>query len=205
MREPPGASLRALRLARRLEGPRSPRRHPWRVLGRCGKRKRVLEFYDLPVSFVIDDLNRGNDVAHGVVDEELARRARSVRIEARLLGQVGGAHKRELLQACDALLLPSRVLPSGRSEGAPTVVLEAMAHGLPVIASDVGGIAELVDSPCTGLLVPPDASGALERAVDSLAGDPVLRSRLAERAAAVAQAHYWSALAPKLERLLTSA
>lgn len=141
----------------------------------------------------------------GPLAEELARRARSVRIEARLLGQVGGAHKRELLHACDALLLPSRVLPSGRSEGAPTVVLEAMAHGLPVIASDVGGIAELVDSPCTGLLVPPDASGALERAVDSLAGDPVLRSRLAERAAAVAQAHYWSALAPKLERLLTSA
>ena len=57
-------------------------------------------------------------------------------------------------------------------------VLEAMAAGLPVVASAVGGIPELVTDDQTGALVPPRDSRALATAIRAIAGDPQLRDRL---------------------------
>jgi len=67
------------------------------------------------------------------------------------------------------------------TEGVPGVIYEAMGSGLPVVATDVGGIRTALDDGAAGLLVPPDDPGALIAAVRSLADDPQLRRRLAER------------------------
>jgi len=69
------------------------------------------------------------------------------------------------------------VLPS-REEGLPISVLEAMAAGLPVVASRVGGIPELVVDGETGLLVPPRDPQAMAAALRRLVDDPDLRRRL---------------------------
>lgn len=69
---------------------------------------------------------------------------------------------------------------SSRSEGFPISVLEAMAAGLPVVASDVGGIAEQVEHEVTGLLVPRGDSAALASALRRLVEDPELRRRMGE-------------------------
>ena len=65
------------------------------------------------------------------------------------------------------------------NEGSPNAVLEAMAMRTPVIATEVGGIPDLVDSGTTGLLVPRRGQDALARAIVSLAADPALREAMA--------------------------
>ena len=80
----------------------------------------------------------------------------------------------ELLAGADVFVLASD------SEGLPMSVLEAMAAGLPVVASAVGGVPELVRDGETGALVPPRDSAALARALAPIVGDPELRDRLGD-------------------------
>jgi glycosyltransferase involved in cell wall biosynthesis len=71
-----------------------------------------------------------------------------------------------LLALADAFVLPSR------SEAFPNGAIEAMAAGLPVVASRVGGLLDLIDEGRTGLLVPPDDPAALARAIEGLILSP---------------------------------
>ena len=67
---------------------------------------------------------------------------------------------------------------SSTSEGLPLSILEAMAAGLPVVASSVGGVPEAVEDGETGLLVPPRDPVRLAAALERLLVDPALRRRL---------------------------
>ena len=80
----------------------------------------------------------------------------------------------DLLAAADLFVLPSHF------EGMPVALMEAMASGLPVVASAVGGILDVVDDGVEGLLVPPGDPAALAQAVRHLATDVELRARMAE-------------------------
>lgn len=83
-----------------------------------------------------------------------------------LLGRVDDDRLKELYGTCSALILPTR------SEGMPTVVLEAMAQARPVIVSDVGASAEMV-SPHNGYLLPPGDANELYNAIVAFAGRSV--------------------------------
>ncbi len=82
------------------------------------------------------------------------------------------------LAESDVAVLATVPARSGKREGIPNVLKEAMAAGLPVVASPLGGIPELVDDDCSGLLVPPGNPAALAEALAHLAADPGLRRRL---------------------------
>jgi glycosyltransferase involved in cell wall biosynthesis len=81
-----------------------------------------------------------------------------------------------LLAGCDLLAHPSL------DEAFPTVLLEAMAAGLPVVATDVGGIPEIVQPGITGSLVPAGDAGLLADAIRRSLGDRVLLHRMREAA-----------------------
>jgi glycosyltransferase involved in cell wall biosynthesis len=72
----------------------------------------------------------------------------------------------DLLRAMDCF-----VLASTRTEGVPQSLLQAFAAGVPVVASAIGGIPEVVEDGKTGILVPPEDAAALARAVESVLGD----------------------------------
>ena len=95
------------------------------------------------------------------------------------------------LAAADVLVLPYRhVSQSG-------VLFLALAHGLPVVATRVGALPEVLSDGDSGLLVPPEAPGALAEAVARVLGDRGLRQRLAAGGRAVAARHAWPAIAER--------
>ncbi len=85
------------------------------------------------------------------------------------LGEVDTAHRDRLLREASVVVVPSRVIAAGRTEGAPMIALEALAAGVPVVGSAVGGLRDLGD---VVQLVPPDDPYALARAIDRTLASP---------------------------------
>jgi glycosyltransferase involved in cell wall biosynthesis len=84
------------------------------------------------------------------------------------------------------------VLPS-HAEGLPVALLEAMAIGVPCIATDVGSASDLLEEPHAGLLVPPHQPSRLAGAMDILLRDPSQRRSLSRKALTRARSHYGEA------------
>ncbi len=82
-------------------------------------------------------------------------------------------------RSADIVVAPSVPSSDGRREGIPTVLMEAMAAGVPVVASDLSGIPELVTHERTGLLVEPGDEHGIADALERLMVEPGLAARLA--------------------------
>ena len=93
----------------------------------------------------------------------------------------------ELMAQASAVVLPCVVSDSGDRDGLPTVLLEALASGVPAISTTVAGIPEIIDDEECGLLVPPAIPVLLANAMQRLHTDAALRDRLADAARAKAE------------------
>jgi glycosyltransferase involved in cell wall biosynthesis len=104
------------------------------------------------------------------------------------LGRRTRAEIAGLIGSSDVLVAASVPTRSGKREGIPVVLMEAMSAGLPVVASALSGIPELVVDGSSGLTVPPGEAPAIATALRRLHDDPELRARLgvAARARVVA-------------------
>jgi glycosyltransferase involved in cell wall biosynthesis len=96
----------------------------------------------------------------------------------------------EVLDLASVLASADLFVLASRSEGFPISVLEAMAAGLPVVASDVGGVGEAVIDGETGLLVPPGDAAALAEALSALLHDVTRRRVMGTRGRARASASF---------------
>jgi glycosyltransferase involved in cell wall biosynthesis len=112
----------------------------------------------------------------GVRREALTRIVRERRLEdvVKLPGAVGQDQIRHYYEQADIFVLPSF------AEGVPTVLMEAMAMGLPVVTTRIAGIPELVEDGRSGFVVAPGRVDALVDAVARLAADPELRRQMGE-------------------------
>ena len=90
----------------------------------------------------------------------------------------------QYLAHSDVILMPSL------HEGLPYTLLESMALGTPLIASQVGGLAEILNNNVTGILIPPGDYQALAKAIILLRNDSELRQLLGENAQRVQRARY---------------
>lgn len=82
------------------------------------------------------------------------------------------------------------VVLTSRNEGSPVALIEAMAAGVPVVSTEVGGVADVVQHGATGLLAPMDDDAALARHVVTLLGDRDLGRRMGQRGRATVAATY---------------
>jgi colanic acid/amylovoran biosynthesis glycosyltransferase len=98
----------------------------------------------------------------------------------RLLGWKSQDDIAALLQNSDILLAPSVTTDNGDEEGIPGVIMEAFAHGLPVVSTQHAGIPEVVKDRESGLLAPERDVDAMAKNLLALIEDPVLQSRMGQ-------------------------
>jgi glycosyltransferase involved in cell wall biosynthesis len=110
-------------------------------------------------------------VGDGAEREALQRMARDLGIAGQVLMPGRLANEPGFAGAFDIAVLTSR------EEGFPNWIVEAMAAGRPVVATDVGGVPDAVQHEQTGLLVPPDDDRAMAESLRRLLGDETLRVR----------------------------
>ena len=97
------------------------------------------------------------------------------------------------------------VVPSVWAEPFGLVAVEAMLAGRPVVASDTGGLRDIVEHGTSGLLVPPGDAGALAEAMDRLLGDPALQRRMGEAGRLRAGRFEVASVAPQVIEIMDDA
>ncbi len=122
-------------------------------------------------------------IGEGPLEKELHRQIDQFDLQncVQLLGAKPQGEIAEHLAAGTVFVLPSVIGADGGMDNLPTVIMEAMATGLPVISTAIGGIPEMVIENETGILVPPHDAGALGRAIEKVIVDLSLAQRLGER------------------------
>ena len=119
-------------------------------------------------------------VGDGPLKSVIAKQVAGARLEGsvRFYGACSRDQVAGLLSSADVMVLASVPTPGGKREGIPVALMEGMASGLPVVASAISGIPELVDDDRSGLLVAPRDAPALADALQRLRDDPSLRARM---------------------------
>ena len=139
---------------------------------------RILRVRGVPVRCLI--------IGDGPLRDSLAMMIEDRNLEGsvQLIGAVPHESVSAYLSACDVVVAPSvRVQDrEGMEDGLPQVILEAMATGKPVVATDAGAISEVVQDGVTGLLVPKGDPERLAEAIGHLLADPRLRHQIGMRA-----------------------
>ncbi|MDD1778798.1 MAG: glycosyltransferase family 4 protein [Candidatus Helarchaeota archaeon] len=123
---------------------------------------------DIPVKVII--------IGEGTEKGKLEELAKRVGIEDKVIFAGFQSDVENWLSAMDVFVLPSL------TEGTPMSLLEAMAYGIPCVASQVGGVPKIIDSGIDGILVPPGNAEEIKEAINILYRDEKVRSSISKKA-----------------------
>jgi glycosyltransferase involved in cell wall biosynthesis len=121
-------------------------------------------------------------IGAGPLENELQRQIDELHLQnsVELPGAKPQTQLRGRLAAANVFVLPSVIDPDGGMDNLPTVIMEAMATGLPVVSTNVGGIPEMVIENETGFLVPPGNVTKMADAIQSVISDRSLAAKLGQ-------------------------
>ena len=178
--------------------PRSPRPAARRIVTVANLRRE--KGHDVLLDAAASVLRRFPDAHFDIIGAGPERAALEARAAA--LAIAGGVsflgHCEDIparLAAADLFVLPSR------SEAFPNAVLEAMAMGVPAIASAIGGLLEVIEDQRNGLLVPPGDAAALAAAIGALLADPIRAAQMGAAARARAEEFSFTRMVASFERV----
>lgn len=166
---------------------RSPTPQPFRLvfLGRIGDRKGTFLLLRAVADFVKTSSAPVHLTVAGDGEVETAKQLAAdlgIREHVEFPGWLDRPATQALLASAHAFILPSL------NEGLPMAILEAMSWGLPVIASAVGGIPEVIFPMKTGILVDPQDQASITAAIATLVNDPALAQSLGDNARTMVEA-----------------
>jgi glycosyltransferase involved in cell wall biosynthesis len=168
-------------------------------LGRLGVRKGSYDLLEA-VARVAEEIPHVHLVMGGDGEiEQVRHKAEELGLKDKvsLVGWVGRQQKEALLRRATIYALPSY------NEGLPMSVLEAMAYGLPVVSTPIGGIPEAITNNVEGVLVEPGDVAGLAQAIRRLLQDPSLSRAMGSAARAKVSTHFDArTIAPRIERIL---
>src|SRR5437773_1400419 len=121
-------------------------------------------------------------IGEGPLGNELRRQIDELCLQNNVVvtGAKPQTHLRRRLAAANIFVLPSVIDPDGGMDNLPTVIMEAMATGLPVVSTNIGGIPEMIIENETGFLVQPSDAPAMTDAIGKVINDPSLAQRLGD-------------------------
>jgi glycosyltransferase involved in cell wall biosynthesis len=146
-------------------------------------------------------------VGEGPERPRLEARARELGLSDRVVfrGRISDAELRRAYEMADVFVLPAVLDARGDTEGLGVVLLEAMNYGVPVIASRIGGIVDIVTDNETGILVPPGDAAALAGALQALLVDVSRARQLGEAGRRrLAERFSWKAIVERFEAVYRS-
>jgi glycosyltransferase involved in cell wall biosynthesis len=146
-------------------------------------------------------------IGSGKLQAELAAQINRLRLEGKvqLVGPLRQSEVVKEMQHASVLAAPCVIAQDGDRDGLPNVIQEALALGLPVIATDVTGIPEVIQTDKTGLRVPQRDPEALAAVIWQLLEDPALRVRLATEGRRLIEAEFDNRYTSQCRRALYQA
>ena len=126
---------------------------------------------------------------------ESQARCLNISHKIQFLGRVSDNEKWDFLSIADILIIPSLVTPEKDTEGLPVVIMEGLACGIPVVASDVGGIKDAVEDEYNGFLIEEKRIDLISEKVLYLLKNPLIYATLSEHAKESSKKYDWNVIA----------
>lgn len=214
-RQVPGVDPAIIPFGAAVDAPAEPPPYTWGgsrpfellFVGRLVERKGVHLLLDAIAGLPADRGVILHVVGDGPDRAKLQAQAERLGLGARAAfhGFVAKEELERCLTTCDAFVLPAVVDAKGDTEGLGVVLIEAMTHARPVIASAAGGIVDIVRDGRNGFLVPPGDAAALAGAITRMMDDPARARELGLRGREDAAAGFsWDVIADRLAALYRS-